>query len=147
MTIEPELKTLNETRVVGKSARMSLQDNTTEQLWREFMPLRKDIEDALDASLWSVEVYPDPDFFQSFDPSREFEKWAAVPVATNARVPPDLEELQIPAGRYAVFTYRGRPHRAYEIYRYIYGTWIPGSDYVLDHRPHLACPFSGGRGG
>ena len=136
--MEPRIETLNETKVVGKRARMSFKQNTTAQLWKEFMPLRNDIRDTLDASLWSVEVYPDLDFFKDFDPSREFEKWAAVPVANTVSKPPDFRELLIPEGLYAVFNYKGKASQASELYGYIYGTWLPNSKYSLDNRPHMA---------
>ena len=143
---EPRIETLNETKVVGKGTRMSLKQNTTAQLWSEFMPLISDIGDTLDASLWSVEVYPDLDFFNNFDPTREFEKWAAVPVTATASKPANMRDLLIPAGRYAVFNYKGKPSEAFEFYGHIYGTWIPNSKYSLDHRPHLAVMGSGYKG-
>lgn len=136
--MEPEIKTLTETKVVGKRTRMSFRKNTTERLWKEFMGLRNDIGNTLDASLWSVEMYPDLDFFMNFDPSREFEKWATVPVASTASKPDDFQELIIPRGLYAVFVYKGKPSQASGFYGYIFGTWIPKSKYSLDHRPHLA---------
>jgi AraC family transcriptional regulator len=136
--IEPIIKSLEETRVVGKKSHMSLKHNTTVQLWREFMPLRRHITDPLDASFWSVEVYPGPDFFKSFDPAREFEKWAAVPVGPSAIIPEDLQVLLIPSGLYAVFSYKGKESEVSQMYGYIYGAWIPKSGYTLDHRPHFA---------
>ena len=126
------------TRVAGLRSRMSSKHDTTAQLWQQFMPLRNDIEDKLDASLWSVEVYPDPEFFRNFDPSREFEKWACVPVARMVTKPADFLELQIPSGLYAVFSYKGKPSESREFFRYIYDTWMPASKYSIDHRPHLA---------
>ena len=136
--IEPIIRTLEKTRIVGKMARMSLNRNTTAQLWGEFMPLRSTIEDRLDASFWSVEVYPGPDFFKSFDPAREFEKWAAVPVGSPAFIPEDLETLLIPGGLYAVFAYKGKESEVSQMYGYIYGAWVPESGYDLDQRPHFA---------
>jgi AraC family transcriptional regulator len=136
--IEPRMETLNETRLVGKKSRMSFARNTTSRLWREFMPLRKQIGNILDASLYSVEVYEDAGYFREFDPLREFEKWAAVPVRSHDLIPEDLEGLMIPEGLYAVFRYKGKESEVSGMYRYIYGTWIKKSGYILDHRPHFA---------
>jgi AraC family transcriptional regulator len=136
--IEPEIKTLHETRVVGKKSHMSFGKNTTARLWREFMPLRKDIVETLDETLWSVEVYPDLDYFRNFDPYREFEKWAAVAVRSFDVIPAGLEALLIPTGLYAVFRYRGKESEVSSMYRYIYGTWIHGSRFFIDSRPHFA---------
>ena len=136
--MEPRIKTLSETRLVGKKSRMSFEKNTTSRLWQEFMPLRGQIGNALDTTLYSVEVYEGIDFFRDFDPSREFEKWAAVPVPNLDIIPEDLEGLLIPAGEYAVFRYKGKASEASGMYRYIYGSWLPKSGYTLDHRPHFA---------
>jgi AraC family transcriptional regulator len=143
---EPEIKILRETMLVGKKSRMSSAKNTTAALWEEFMPLRRQIKHRLDAALYSVEVYEDVDFFRNFDPEREFEKWAAVRVSTFASLPAELETLLIPPGLYAVFTYQGKASEASGMYRYIYSTWIPGSGYTLDQRPHFALMGSKYRG-
>ena len=136
--LEPRIVTLEQTRLVGKRTRMSFAVNTTARLWKEFMPQRSQIGNVVDATLYSVEVYADLDFFREFDPFREFEKWAAVPVHSFASTPEDLETLVIPAGVYAVFRYRGRESEVSQMYQYIYATWIPKSPYTLDHRPHFA---------
>lgn len=136
--MEPKIETLAETRLAGIKSRMSIVNNSTAGLWRKFMPLRRQIGHTLDTTLYSVEVYEDLDFFRDFDPSREFEKWAAVPVSSSACIPEDLEALLIPAGLYAVFCYKGRESEVSGMYHYIYGTWVPKSNYTLDHRPHFA---------
>jgi AraC family transcriptional regulator len=39
---------------------------------------------------------------------------------------------------YAVFIHKGPASKGPETYNYIFGTWLPGSDYILDSRPHFA---------
>jgi AraC family transcriptional regulator len=39
---------------------------------------------------------------------------------------------------YAVFTHRGPASTFARTAGYIYGVWLPASDYMLDARPHLA---------
>jgi AraC family transcriptional regulator len=39
-------------------------------------------------------------------------------------------------GLYAVFDYKGSSND-YSIFQYIFGTWIPDSNYLLDDRPHF----------
>lgn len=135
---EPRIEILGVTRLVGKRARMSVTKDATATLWREFTPLRNRVTGVREATFWSVEVYPDLEFFKNFDPEREFEKWAAVPVSTPDTQAEGLETLLIPAGLYAVFKYRGKASEAQRMYGWIYGTWIPNSGYTLDHRPHFA---------
>ena len=47
-----------------------------------------------------------------------------------------LETFVLPEGQYAVFQYKGLSSDN-SIFQYIFGTWLPGSDYVLDDRPHF----------
>ena len=47
-----------------------------------------------------------------------------------------MEKFILPGGLYAVFDYKGSSDASY-IYQYIYGIWIPNSEYVLDARPHF----------
>ncbi len=49
-----------------------------------------------------------------------------------------MDQLVIPEGLYAVFSYVGKPSEAQAFFKYIYGSWLPGSDYLLDNRPHFA---------
>jgi len=48
-----------------------------------------------------------------------------------------MDHLIIPGGLYAVFIHKGPVHIFYKTSQYIYGQWIPGSDYILDNRPHF----------
>jgi AraC family transcriptional regulator len=116
---------------------MSLSDNKTQALWQSFMPRRGDITNPSGPDLYSLEVYP-PQFFARLDPGMEFEKWAAMEVPNLDMVPDGMETLTAPGGLYAVFLYQGPANAAPETYQYIFGTWLPTSDYALDNRPHFA---------
>jgi AraC family transcriptional regulator len=138
MNIQPRLETIGEKQMIGKRMQMTFADNKTFELWRSFMQERKNIVNAIGIELYSVEVYG-PQFFENFDPKRNFEKWAAVEVASIASIPVGFESLAIPAGHYAIFTYKGPSSETAAFYRYIFNTWLPASGCILDQRPHLAC--------
>jgi AraC family transcriptional regulator len=116
---------------------MSLSDNKTFELWRSFMPRRKEIANSIGTELYSVEAYG-PAFFNSFKPEREFDKWASVEVTDFNKVPDDMETLILTGGLYAVFLYKGPASAAFKLYQYILGTWLPASKFSLDNRPHFA---------
>jgi AraC family transcriptional regulator len=137
MNLFPDFKILKMKRLVGKRLTMSFALNRTGELWRSFMPQRHRITGMVSADLFSVEIYPSG-FFDRFDPLKNFEKWAAAEVTAGSSVLPDMEELVIPEGLYAVFRYVGRASDAQETYRYIFETWLPESGYRLDDRPHFA---------
>ena len=126
-----------EKKLVGKRLRMSFAADKTFELWRALMPRRREIDSAIGAELYSVEIY-EPGFHERFDPQREFEKWAAVEVADFGSVPEGVERLTIPAGLYAVFLHRGPAREGEKTYRYIFENWLPASGLALDDRPHMA---------
>lgn len=100
------------------------------------MPRRKEISNAVGNDLFSLQMYPEG-FYADFDPSGEFEKWAAVEVAGFDAIPDGMEALELPGGQYAVFVYKGTPEDAGPFYNYIFNEWLPASGYVLDNRPHF----------
>jgi AraC family transcriptional regulator len=138
MNMEPRIERLQDLKLIGKKVRMSFVGNKTRELWQSFMPKRADIKKTIGSALYSVEIYNDTNFFRDFNPAKEFEKWAAVKVSDFSVIPDGMESLMIPAGDYAVFQYKGKPSAARATYQYIYGNWIPGSEYSLDDRPHFA---------
>ena len=138
MKINPQIKTLPETKLIGHCIKMTFASNRTKELWKGFGPKRKQIKNNVGNDLYSVEIYNDPDLFKNFNPDSEFEKWAAVSVSDFDSVPDGMKTLIIPEGLYAVFPYKGKASEASDTYRYIFTEWIPNSDYDLDNRPHFA---------
>jgi AraC family transcriptional regulator len=133
----PRIATIPEKKLVGKRVRMTLSANRTSELWQSFMPRRKEIRNKLNTDLISAEVY-DPDLdFKDFDLTTEFEKWAAVEVSALEDVPENMETLTLTGGLYAVFLYKGAANEFESTFRYIFGTWLPASEYSLDNRPHF----------
>ncbi|HNS11442.1 MAG TPA: GyrI-like domain-containing protein [Bacteroidia bacterium] len=125
-----------EKKLVGIHRKMSFSKNETFQLWNTFMPRRNEIINNLSDDLFSVQIYKD-NFFQSFDPSVEFLKWAAKEVADFDSVPEGMETLLIETGLYAVFIHRGQASKGPKTFGYIFGNWFPESDYKPDNRPHF----------
>ena len=99
------------------------------------MPRRREISKPISNNLISMQVYK-PTYFTEFNPATEFEKWAAIEVSDYNNVPEDLETFTLTGGLYAVFDYRGLSTDS-SIFQYIFGTWLPNSDYLLDNRPHF----------
>ena len=137
LLMTPRLESLSEKKLVGRRTLMSFAENKTYELWKNFMPKRKEIPNRLGTDLYSVEVYP-PLFFEKFDPAAEFEKWAAVEVTGFENVPQAMETLVVPAGRYAVFIHKGPAGDGPKTYGYIFNSWLPNSEFLLDARPHFA---------
>ncbi len=132
--MEPRIETLPEKKLIGKRVTMSLANNKTGELWRSFMPRRREIQNNLTSELFSMQVYNGP--LNLGDLNQEFEKWAAVEVADFDAIPDGMEAFVLTDGLYAVFHYKGSSTDT-GIFQYIFGTWLSGSSYALDNRPHF----------
>jgi AraC family transcriptional regulator len=135
--MQPRIETLTERKLVGNRMTMSFSNNKTFELWRSFMPRRKEIGNSVGTDLYSIEVYA-PSYWDSFNPEAELEKWAAVQVTDYQTIPDDMDTIILPDGRYAVSIHKGPASAAPKTYGYIFATWLPNSDFTLDNRPHFA---------
>jgi len=136
MKQQPRIVTLQEKKMVGNSLRMSLIKNTTSELWKSFIPLRKQIPNVIGEDLFSIQVYDNLDYFRQFDPKTEFTKYAAVEVSNHDSVPLNMESFSMPGGVYAVFIHKGA-NTNQSTFEYIFREWLPPSDYEIDNRPHF----------
>lgn len=114
---------------------MSLADNKTGELWKSFIPRLKEITSNLSNDFISMSVYKST-YFVDFNPTNEFEKWAAIEVSDFENIPKEMETFKLKGGLYAVFDYKGSSNDQ-SIFLYIFGSWLPNSDYNLDDRPHF----------
>jgi AraC family transcriptional regulator len=131
----PKLVTMEAKTLVGHRLSMSVANFRVAQLWRSFSPRVGEIKARLGEERYSVNVY-ELDYFIRFQPTKEYDKWAAVQVSDISNIPNDMEVLILPEGLYAVFHYVGLSSDN-SIFQEIYGTWLPASDYELDDRPHF----------
>ncbi|MDZ4756636.1 MAG: GyrI-like domain-containing protein [Bacteroidota bacterium] len=88
--MHPCFETLPEKKFIGKRIVMSLSNNKTAELWRNFMQRRREIPNNIASNLYSIEVY-DSLYFNNFNPNTEFEKWAAVEVEDFDSIPNEME--------------------------------------------------------
>jgi len=131
----PRIITSREKKLIGKHMSMSFTDYKVGELWKSFMPHRKEMNNAIGNDLISMTIYP-AGYYKNFNPSNQFEKWAAIEVTGFDHIPANMETHVLPAGLYTVFDYKGS-NTDNAIYHYIFNTWLPASCYVLDERPHF----------
>lgn len=115
--------------------KMSFDNYRVSELWKKFIQGRNEITNNLTDDLISMTEYQST-HFADFKPANEFNKWATVEVSSLDNVPSEMEAFILTGGLYAVFDYKGL-NTDHSIYQYIFGTWLPNSDYVLDNRPHF----------
>jgi AraC family transcriptional regulator len=131
------IETLAEKKFIGKRLKMSFIEDKTFILWRSFMPERKNVKNTLNTDLYSLNIYEDIYEYTDFSHEKVFEKWAAVEVSDFDHVPENMETYTLKAGLYAVFIHKGDVTTFAKTFDYIYKTWLPNSDYVLDNRVHF----------
>jgi AraC family transcriptional regulator len=132
--MEPTIQSIEPKNLIGMHLPMTLANNRTGELWRSFMPRRREIQNNLTPDLISMQVYDSP--MRPGDPTQEFDKWAAVEVADLENIPAGMESFTLPGGLYAVFHYQGSSADI-GIFQYIFGVWLPASSYQLDARPQV----------
>ena len=114
--LTPRIEIFSRKYFIGKSMKMNFANNRTVDLWKSFMPRKKEIENTIGQELYSMQIYS-VDFFQQFDPLKEFEKMAMVEVKEVTQVPNEMIRVVLPKGLYAVFNYVGLPGNAENTFR------------------------------
>jgi len=96
----PRIETLIEKKLIGKRLKMSLTENKTVDIWKSFMPRRKEITNNVTNDIISMQVY-ESEYFTNFNPTNEFEKWATIEVSNFENVPTDMETFTLKGGLYS----------------------------------------------
>ncbi len=133
--MKPRIEISTEKKFIGMKLTMSFANYKIGELWKSFMPRRKEIINNLNNNLISMVVYKQ-NHFTNFNPTNEFERWATVEVSNFDNVPSEMLTLTLAGGLYAVFTHKGSSND-HSTTQYIFGTWLPNSGYLLDNRPHF----------
>lgn len=131
------IENLSSKKLIGKHLTMSFAENKTAELWKSFMTSRGEIRNRLNTDLISMQVFDATFNFQQFNPHAIFQKWAAAEVSDFNIVPDGFDSFILPDGLYVVFNYVGDATKAADSFMYIFGTWLPNSNYELDNRPHF----------
>ena len=111
--------------IVGMQIRSSLKNNEVPQLWMKFSPHENEIQHVINPSnFWGISF----DYEQKKDDT-EFSYLAGKEVTSKEDIPDGMTFIEIPAHTYAVFTHKGSLDYLTKTYNYIYGIWLPKSNY------------------
>ena len=128
--MEYRIEKITEKKLVGIHIKTTLSAPDSSDLWRQFMPRRKEIKSTLNPDIYSVEIFP----ANNITPTTIFDKWAAVEVKSFENIPEGFETLTIESGLYAVFEHAGNASTALSALEYIMKQWLPNSGYTYDQR-------------
>lgn len=106
------------------------------------MPIVPKIKNRTGTDLYAVQQYAQPFVPEFFTPFTVFTKWAAVEVNDFSYTPENAQVI-LPAGDYAVFLHKGTPETFHITTQYIFGEWLPKSEYRLAARPHFEIMHEG----
>jgi AraC family transcriptional regulator len=135
--MNPRIEILSEKKLIGKYINMSLAENKTHELWKSFMPRRREIKNNVNTELISMQVYEPSFTIEDLNLTTVFEKWAAVEVTDFNTIPDGMKTITLPSGLYAVFLHKGDASAGPKVFQYIFGTWLPNSNYSFDNRPQF----------
>ena len=133
----PRIETLPKKKLIGRSVTMSLADDKTSALWQGFMPRRQQIKNTLGTDFYCIQVYDKLLDFKDFNTNTVFEKWAAIEVLVFNDVPDEMKTFTLMGGLYAVFIHKGSARDFHKTAQFIFGHWLPSSEYILDSRDHF----------
>ncbi|MGJ8549521.1 GyrI-like domain-containing protein [Winogradskyella wichelsiae] len=120
-------------RVVGISTKMTKEQYfKITQLWQEFMPIKKEINNINPKEFIAVQQFPKETTIENIV---DYTIWACVEVSHFKDIPKGMSSFVIPAGEYAVFLQKGMD--ASKTYQSIMTQWLPKSGYAIDNRPHF----------
>lgn len=131
-----KIENIKSKKLIGFSTSTSLSNDKTVEIWKKLMPRLKEIHNAVSADLFSLQVY-EFESFKNFTPFTEFKKYALVEVKDFESIPEEFKKFELPAGKYAVFLHKGTTQDFIQTTQYIFGEWLPKSEYQLDDRPHF----------
>jgi AraC family transcriptional regulator len=142
---EPQIITLPATVLVGLHHSMCLEQDSTRELWQEFMSRRHEIKNPVDDRLYNLKRFAAGLELSTFTPRTLFEKWAAQRVHDRSQLPAGMEVYDLAGGDYAVFLHRGQASAFDETQQFIFTVWLPASPYQLDQREHFEILLPGYR--
>lgn len=130
ISMEPKIIVKNEFTVIGMECKISQEEkeagfNPIIGLWQEFNSRRSEIKNAI------------PDVCFGLTPNEHMydEKQsyiAAVQVTKVDEVPEGMVSRTVPAAKFAVFTIKGKVSELGKQFDFIFGKWIPESEYEID---------------
>jgi AraC family transcriptional regulator len=132
--MQPVIQQALPKKLIGMRVRTSRSTFQPYELWRKFMPEKKQIGHVVDDLLYSMQVYEEG---IDVKPTTEFDQWAAVEVSTCESKPDGMETYDLAGGLYATFIHKGMAKDFLKTIQYIHAVWLPASKYEIDNREHF----------
>ena len=133
LSMEPEIITRPAVKLVGIAQQYDSADLSLPKLWSAFRPYRDQIKNRVgDHSFGIYEAYE-----EHGDEGEDvtFSYVCCTPVANFDHVPEGMTTRELPEQMYAKFIHRGSITTLDQTLKYIWGSWLPKSDFDYVERP------------
>ena len=124
LSMEPEIITQPEIKVVGIVTHYDDTDFDLLKIWQPFLTYQSPIANVIGSEGFGIYEASTSD-----DGSVGFSYLCSIEVSSFDDVPKDMESRLIPEQRYAKFTHKGPVANLNETLKYIWGSWLPKSKY------------------
>ena len=131
ITVQPEIKTIEEICVAGIRGTAKLDDIFF--LWQEFGKKLNYITNVSPSGrTFGIYEYQEDVSMTHYD--MDFTEIIGIEVTSYRNMPADIVTKTIPAGKFAVFTHKGSLDNILKTYQYIWGTWAILTTEIIDSR-------------
>ena len=130
ITMEPEIIEQPAMKIVGIATQYDDGDLSLPKLWSAFRPYRNSIPNRVGSDFFGIY-----ECYEEDDDNTRFVYICSAQVENFDDVPDGLITRELDAQTYARFTHTGPIARLEDTLRYIWGSWLPKSDYQYADKP------------
>jgi len=125
ISMEPKIIQKDKFMVVGMKYYGSNNNNEIPELWKRFNPRINEIKNVINGNVAMGMC----EFVENLTDESKFTYFACQEVSSLEDIPKEMEGLTVKKNKYAVFTHKGLVDRLGDTYEYIYGSWLPRSEF------------------
>ena len=130
ISMEPEIVEQAAMKIVGIATQYDDGDLSLPKLWSAFRPYRDNIPNRVGSDFFGIY-----ECYEEDDNNTRFVYICSAQVANFDEVPEGLITRELEAQTYARFTHTGPIARLEDTLRYIWGSWLPKSNYEYADKP------------
>jgi AraC family transcriptional regulator len=136
----PEIVIFQPKYVAGFRFQMSIENNNIIEMWEKLnAQLAKQNYISMNNNRYSIYETGDTCLSNTFNKNSETTVFIGIETSCDANIPEGMELKEISGGKYAKFMHKDTVENLLSTYYFIWGVWLPKSDFELDNRDDLEC--------
>lgn len=138
--LSPEIVMLEPKYIAGFRFCMSIENNNTINMWEKLnAQLVKQNYISMNNNRYSIYETGDTCSQNTFNKNSEATLFIGIETTPDNHVPKGMKLKEISGGKYSKFIHKGTVENLIYTYYYIWGIWLPNSNFQLDDRDDLEC--------